>query len=53
MASQIQCECGYVARGETEDAVVALIQEHLRVNHPDLARTVHADVIRGWVEVVD
>ena len=53
MASQIQCECGYVARGDSDDAVVGLIQEHLRLDHPELARTVEAEVIRGWIEVVD
>lgn len=53
MASQIQCECGYVARDQSEDTVVALIEEHLRIDHPDLARTVDEDIIRSWVEIVD
>ncbi len=52
MVSQIQCECGYVARGATDDAVVGLIQDHMRLDHPDLARTVGPDDIRGWIEVV-
>ena len=52
MASQVQCECGYVARADTDDAVVGLIQEHLRLDHPELAGTVEEDVIRGWIEVV-
>lgn len=53
MASQIQCECGYVARGETDDAVVGQIREHLQLDHPDVARTVNDDAIRSWIEVVD
>ena len=36
MARQATCECGYIARGETEDEVVDLIQEHLRSAHPQL-----------------
>lgn len=49
---QIQCECGYVARDDSDDTVVGLIQEHLRVDHPALAATVGPDDIRGWIEVV-
>ena len=49
---QIQCECGYVARDGGEDTVVRLIQEHLRLDHPVLARTVGVDDIRSWIEVV-
>lgn len=50
---QIQCECGYVARGESDDTVVGLIQDHLGLDHPDLAGSVGRDEIRGWIEVVD
>ena len=52
MASQVTCECGYVARGDTDDEVVALIREHVRTDHPQLLDTVTEDVIRGWVEIV-
>ena len=52
MASQVTCECGYVARGSSDDEVVALTREHLRTDHPELLDTVTADAIRGWVEVV-
>jgi predicted small metal-binding protein len=53
MSRQIKCECGYVARGETDDEVVVKIEGHLRSDHPDLAETVTRDEIFGWVEVVD
>jgi len=52
MLIQIQCECGYVARGDLDDTVVGMIQKHMSVDHPDLARTVVAEDIRGWIEVV-
>jgi predicted small metal-binding protein len=52
MASQITCECGYVIRGANDDEVVARTREHLRRDHPELADTVTADMIRSWVEVV-
>ena len=52
MASQVTCECSYVARAATDDAVISLIRAHLRTDHPDLLDTVTPDVIRGWVEIV-
>ena len=36
MAKQINCECGYIARGETENEVVARIRDHMRSDHPEL-----------------
>ena len=37
MARQIKCECGYVARAETDDEVIDLIERHVRTDHPELA----------------
>ena len=36
MAKIINCECGYVARGETDDEVVADLELHMRQNHPEM-----------------
>ena len=33
MAKIIQCDCGYVARGETDDELVADAQKHAREVH--------------------
>ncbi len=52
MASQVTCECNYVARAETDDEVVALIRAHLSTDHPELLDAVTEDVVRGWVEIV-
>jgi hypothetical protein len=52
MVVQIQCECGYVARGDTDDVVVGLIQDHMGLDHPELVRAVGPDDIRSWIEVV-
>lgn len=52
MSRQVNCECGYVARAESDDEVVALVLEHVRRDHPDLAGTEGPDDIRGWIEVV-
>jgi predicted small metal-binding protein len=53
MSGQIKCECGFVARGETDDQVVTRIEDHLRSAHPELADTLGRDEIAGWVEVVE
>jgi len=52
MAQQIKCECGYIARGNSDDEVVALIREHMRTDHPELLEKVTEDQIRDWIEVV-
>jgi predicted small metal-binding protein len=36
MAKIINCECGYVARGETDDEVIADLESHIRQNHPEM-----------------
>jgi predicted small metal-binding protein len=50
MAKQITCECGYVAVGETDDAVVETIREHMRTDHPALLDSVSHDDLLGWIE---
>jgi predicted small metal-binding protein len=53
MVRQITCECGYVARGETDNQVVDLIEDHLRSDHPQLLDQVRREDIAGWVEIVE
>jgi len=53
MSRQIKCECGFVARGETDDEVVTQIEGHIRNDHPGLADTLSRDEIVSWVEVVE
>ena len=33
MAKIMQCDCGHVVRGETDDELVANVQEHARKVH--------------------
>lgn len=49
---QIRCECGYVARDETENRVIALTEAHIVADHPALTGSVSQDEIRGWIELV-
>jgi len=52
MASQVRCECGYVARAETDDDVVAQIREHMRTDHPELLERISEEQIHDWIEIV-
>jgi predicted small metal-binding protein len=52
MQRMITCECGYVARGATDEEVVSQVEAHLRSDHPELAKTVSREDIFGWIEVV-
>lgn len=35
MAKQINCPCGSVVRGETDDELVTNAEEHVRTDHPE------------------
>jgi predicted small metal-binding protein len=51
MARVIRCECGFVARGESEEEVIETIRGHLRTDHPALADSVSREDLRSWVQV--
>jgi predicted small metal-binding protein len=53
MTRQIECECGYVARGESDDQIVDQVHDHIRTDHPELLEAVTRDEIAGWIEVVE
>jgi predicted small metal-binding protein len=53
LARQIKCECGYVARAETDDEVIELTLRHVRSDHPELVETETREELAGWIEVVD
>ena len=50
MVKIITCECGYVARARSDDEVVALIEGHIRTDHPDLVGKVSRDDLLGWIQ---
>lgn len=51
MARLIRCECGYIARGGTDDEVIAVIREHMASDHPALLAAVGPDDLRGWIQI--
>jgi predicted small metal-binding protein len=53
MDKQVKCECGYIARGNTDDQVITTIRDHMRTDHPELLDKISDDQIRGWIETVN
>jgi predicted small metal-binding protein len=52
MTRQVRCECGYRARGDTDEAVIDQVLAHLATDHPELVGIETADDIRGWIELL-
>ena len=51
MAKVIRCECGFVARGDTDDQVIGDIRGHLATDHPALLDSVSRDDLLSWIQV--
>ena len=50
MAKLINCECGQVVRGETDDELVAAASAHIDADHPELAGKLSREDILGMAE---
>lgn len=50
MAKLIRCECGFVARGDSDDQVVGVIREHMASDHPAVLATVSPDDLISWIQ---
>jgi len=46
----INCECGYVARADSDETVVEVIRAHMRTDHPELLERVSDEDLRGWIQ---
>jgi predicted small metal-binding protein len=49
MARIIRCECGFVARGDTDDELIATIRGHMASDHPALLESVSREDLLGWI----
>jgi predicted small metal-binding protein len=45
MAKQINCACGYVVKGASDDELVANAEAHMREVHPELAGTMSREQV--------
>lgn len=50
MSSLINCECGEVVRGSTDDELVAAAQAHVEAHHPELVGKLTREDILGMSE---
>ena len=50
MPKLINCECGQVVRGESDDELVANAQAHIERDHPELVGRVSRDDLLGMAE---
>ena len=46
----IRCECGYVARGVSDDQVVGMIRGHMASDHPALLTSVSDQDLLSWIQ---
>lgn len=52
MAWMLHCECGEVVRAETEDELVAAVERHISVQHPEMVGRFSSEQILGMAEMV-
>jgi predicted small metal-binding protein len=50
MAKLINCECGQVIRGETEDELISRAEEHVNRDHPELVGKISRDDLLAMAE---
>jgi predicted small metal-binding protein len=50
MAYVINCDCGYVARGETEDELLTVAEKHIQDAHPDMVGKVGREDLLAMAE---
>ena len=50
MARVINCECGQVIHGESDDELVSKAEEHVNQNHPELVGKLSRDDLLGMAE---
>ena len=51
MAKLIRCECGFVARGESDEQVIGAIRGHMATDHPALVDIVSLEDLLSWIQV--
>ena len=50
MVKLIRCECGYVARGDSDDQVIGMIRGHMSADHPALLNAVSREDLISWIQ---
>lgn len=50
MSKLIRCECGFVARGDSDDQVVGVIRRHMASDHPAVLASVSREDLLSWIQ---
>lgn len=50
MAKLVNCECGAVVRGDTDDDLIAAVEKHVDEHHPDLVGKLSREDIMAMAE---
>jgi predicted small metal-binding protein len=50
MAKVVNCECGTTVRGETDDELVANVEDHVRSHHPEMVGKMSREDVLGMAE---
>jgi predicted small metal-binding protein len=50
MAQKVDCPCGATVRGESDDELVANVEQHVQDQHPDMVGTMSRDQILGMAQ---
>jgi predicted small metal-binding protein len=47
MSKQVNCPCGETVVGESDDELVANVEQHIEAQHPDMVGTMSREQILG------
>ena len=50
MAKLINCECGQIVRGDTDDELVKNAEAHINANHPEMIGKLSRDDLLAMAE---
>jgi len=50
MAMKVDCPCGETVSGESDEELVANVEQHIQEKHPDLVGTMSREQILGMAQ---
>jgi predicted small metal-binding protein len=50
MAKRVDCPCGATVRGDSDDELVANVEQHVQEKHPDMVGTMSREQILGMAQ---
>ena len=50
MTKVVHCPCGTDVKGESDDELVANVEQHVQENHPDMVGTMNREQILGMAQ---